>query len=100
VRIFYDGEDGQSFTDVQRLDLDLYRDLRPVRRDTIHEVSETLKQIERRMTGWSSSLDRLLFRTPDEVQHRPTLITPPLERPSCDTVLAASELLIRNLRIH
>jgi hypothetical protein len=70
VRVFYDGEDGQSFTDTQRLDLDLYRDLRPVRRDTIHEVSETLKQIERRMTGWSSRLDRLLFRTPDEVQRR------------------------------
>jgi hypothetical protein len=31
-------------------------------------VSETLKQIDRRMTGWSSNLGGLLVRTPDEVQ--------------------------------
>jgi hypothetical protein len=51
VRISYDGKDGQSFTDEQRLDLDLYRGLRPVHRDTIHHVSETLMKIEQRMTG-------------------------------------------------
>jgi hypothetical protein len=38
VRVSYDGEDGKSFVDTQRLDLDLYRDLRPVQRDTIHQV--------------------------------------------------------------
>jgi hypothetical protein len=66
VRIFYEGEDGQRFEDTQRLDLDLYRDLRPVYRDTIHQVSETLTKIEQRMTGWSSSRGGLLVTTPDE----------------------------------
>ena len=68
VRVSYDGEDGTSFLDTQRLDLDLYRDLRPVQGDTIHQVSLTLKKIEQRMTSWTSTLGGLLVMTPDDVQ--------------------------------
>jgi hypothetical protein len=67
VRVSYDGEDRKSFVDTQRLDLDLYRDLRPVQRDTIHQVSLTLKKIEQRMTSWTSTLGGLLVMSPDEV---------------------------------
>lgn len=64
------GQEQHPVAQTEALDLDLYRDLRPVYRDTIHQVSETLKKIERHMTGWSSSLGGLLVMTPDEVQRR------------------------------
>jgi hypothetical protein len=68
VRLSYEWDGGRPIVDTQRLDLDLYRHQRLVWQDTIHDVSKTLKQIERRMTGWSSNLGGLLVRTPDEVQ--------------------------------
>jgi hypothetical protein len=70
VRLSYEWDGGRPIVDTQRLDLDLYRHQRLVWQDTIHDVSEALKKIERRMTGWSSSHGGLLVRTPDEVQRR------------------------------
>jgi hypothetical protein len=71
VRIFYEGEDGQRFQDTQRLDLDLYAGLRPVHRDTIHQVSETLKKMERHLDRWSAGFEGgLLVLSPEDQRRR------------------------------
>lgn len=71
VRISYEGEDGQRFEDVQRLDLDLYRDLRPVQQDTIHQVSQTLKRIQRQFEKWSAGPEGgLLMLSPRDQRRR------------------------------
>jgi hypothetical protein len=41
VRLSYEWEGGKPLTDLQRLDLDLYRNLVTVRRDSIHHVNQS-----------------------------------------------------------
>lgn len=55
VRLHYAGEAGRSFTDDQRLDLDLYRHLKNIHRRSIHDVHKELSQIRRRLDGWSAT---------------------------------------------
>ena len=70
VRLTYDGEGGRAFTDEQRLDLDLYRAMRMVWRDTVHDVSKTLKTIEGYLGRWSASGGGLLVQSPEDRRQR------------------------------
>jgi hypothetical protein len=54
VRLQYDGERGPLPVDEQWLDLELYRNLLSVDRDTIHNVSKTLTKLLRRLEQWSA----------------------------------------------
>jgi len=47
--VSYEDERGPLPPDELLLDLDIYRNLLEVRRDTIHHVSETLKRVQRRL---------------------------------------------------
>jgi hypothetical protein len=55
VRLHYAGEAGRSFTDDQRLDLDMYRPLKNIQRRTVHDVHKELDQIRRRLDSWSAT---------------------------------------------
>lgn len=70
VRLTYEGEGGREFTDEQRLDLDLYRSMRMAERETVHDVSKTLKSIERHLGGWSAASGGLLVTTAEDQRRR------------------------------
>ena len=70
VRLTYEWEGGKPLTDVQRLDLDLYRNLVAVRRDSIHHVNETLKKIVQRFDRWTAGHDGLLVLSPEDRRRR------------------------------
>jgi hypothetical protein len=55
VRLHYAGEASRSFTDEQRLDVDLYRPLKNIQRRTVHDVHKELDQIRRRLDSWSAT---------------------------------------------
>jgi len=80
VTLYYEGERGPLPPEELLLDLDLYRNLLSVRRDTIHQVSETLKRMERRMNAWTASLGGgLLVVSPDDKRRRDEEIVAELE---------------------
>ena len=52
VILRYEGERGPLPPDVQRLDLDLYCPLVPVRLDTVHHIAQQLGKIEQHISGY------------------------------------------------
>jgi hypothetical protein len=71
VRLRYEGERGPLPPDEQYLDLDLYRFRIRVDRDSIHDVSVTLKKIERQFDKWTASFEGgLLVLSPEDQRRR------------------------------
>ena len=71
VTLRYDGERGPLPADEQWLDLELYRNLLSVDRDTIHNVSKTLTKLLRRFEQWSAGPEGgLLVLSPDDKRKR------------------------------
>jgi hypothetical protein len=71
VTLRYEGERGPLPPDELTLDLDLYRNMTMVRRDTIHNVSETLTKLLRRFEQWSAGPEGgLLVLSPEDKRRR------------------------------
>jgi hypothetical protein len=70
VRVTYKWDGGDPLSDELRLDLDLYLPLRRVERDTVHEVSKTLKEIVKRFDRWTAGHNGLLVLSPEEKRRR------------------------------
>jgi hypothetical protein len=70
VRLTYEWDGGDPLRDELRLDLDLYRPLRRIRRETVHDVSKRLDAIHRRLDRWSASRGGLLVLSPEQKRQR------------------------------
>lgn len=71
VRLTYEWDGGEPLTDELRLDLDLYRPLRNLRLDTVHDVNSTLDKIRRQLEKWSAgSGGGLLMLSPEDKRQR------------------------------
>jgi hypothetical protein len=71
VRLTYEWDGGPLPSEELRLDLDLYRPLRQVRRHTVHDVSKTLDKMHRQFEKWTAGLgDGLLVLSPDDRRRR------------------------------
>jgi hypothetical protein len=80
VRIHYEWDGGKPITDILRLDLDLYRSLIPAQRETVHNVSRTLKKIERQLDKWSAFGGGLLVLSPEDKRRRDEEILADMEQ--------------------
>jgi hypothetical protein len=71
MRLTYEWDGGPLPPEELRLDLDLYRPLRQVRRHTVHDVSKTLDKIHRQFEKWTAGLgDGLLVLSPEDRRRR------------------------------
>jgi hypothetical protein len=71
VRLAYERDGGSLPTEELRLDLDLYRPLRQVRRHTLHDVSKTLDKVHRQFEKWTAELGGgLLVLSPEDWRRR------------------------------
>jgi hypothetical protein len=70
VRLTYEWDGGDPLSDELRLDLDLYRPLRQVRRHTVHDVSKTLDAIHRQFEKWTAGGGGLLVLSPEDRRRR------------------------------
>lgn len=79
VRLTYEWDGGDPLSDELRLDLDLYRPLRQVRRHTVHDVSKTLDAIHRQFEKWTAGGGGLLVLSPEDRRRRNREIMSELE---------------------
>jgi hypothetical protein len=70
VRLAYEWDGGEPLREELRLDLDLYRPLRRVTPETIHDVSKTLTKIGRQLEKWSAGTGGLLVLSPEDRRRR------------------------------
>ena len=71
VRLTYEWDGGEPIREELRLDLDLYRPLRRVTPETIHEVSKTLTKIGQQLERWSAGTGGgLLMLSPEDRRRR------------------------------
>jgi hypothetical protein len=71
VRLTYEWDGGQLPSEELRLDLELYRPLRRVTPETIHDVSKTLTKIGRQLEKWSAGAGGgLLVLSPEDKRRR------------------------------
>lgn len=71
VRLTYDWDGGDPIREELRLDLDLYRPLRRIRLDTVHDVNLTLDKIRRLLDKWSAGFEGgLLVLSPGDKRRR------------------------------
>lgn len=70
VRLTYEWDGGGTLTDELRLDLDLYRPLRNLRLDTVHDVNSTLDKLLRMLEKWSAGAEGGLLVLSSEDKRR------------------------------
>jgi hypothetical protein len=70
VTLRYDSERGPLPADEQHIDLEVYRNVLSVDRDTVHDVSKTLTKLLRRFEQWSAGPEGGLLVLLPEDKHR------------------------------